>query len=284
VSPILLLLAFLLVFVAAAVHYLVTARPGAEGPIPTKIDRTDETRPVRASLESFVRSLSAAVSFGAILGLLIGGIGSRLAMRLLFLTSADSVKGLESDDGFVIGQFNLLDTLNLISFGTLIGVFGALIYLLIRRWLPKDRPLRLITTTALAAVMVGAAIVHPEGVDFTVLGPLWLAITLFLVIPGLFGALIARFVDRADQPDSWFQRRRLVVAASPLILLLFPLALIPLAVPIGITLLGRWTAVRNPRLIQLWESDQFQWAGRITIVGIVALASVALINDVRALA
>ena len=40
---------------------------------------------------------------GAIAGLLIGGIGGRLAMLLLRLTSDEIVLGLTSDDGFEIG-------------------------------------------------------------------------------------------------------------------------------------------------------------------------------------
>lgn len=283
-SPFLLLVAILLLFVAAAAHYVMTQRSLTARLSPDQtISASEQQISRRASFESFVRSLSAAVSLGAILGLVIGGIGGRLAMRLLFLTSPDSVKGLESDDGFVIGKFGLVDTLNLLAFGVLVGVFGALVYLLIRRWLPKERRFRSFTSGGLAAATVGAAIVHPDGVDFTLLEPLWLAVALFLVIPGLFGVLIAPFVDRTDEADSWFQRKRMVVAASPLILLLFPLALIPLAVPIGITLLARWAALGNPRLLQLWESEQFHWAGRITLVGIAALGIFALTDDVSAL-
>ena len=43
------------------------------------------------------------VAAGAIAGLLVGGIGGRLAMLLLRLTSPDSVIGMRSDDNFEIG-------------------------------------------------------------------------------------------------------------------------------------------------------------------------------------
>jgi len=58
-----------------------------------------------------VRQDAAAVAWwvlvgaasGAIAGALVGGIGGRLAMLLLRLTSPDAVTGMISDDGFEIG-------------------------------------------------------------------------------------------------------------------------------------------------------------------------------------
>ena len=41
---------------------------------------------------------------GIPLGVLVGGIVGRVAMLVLRLTSPDSVRGVESDDGFTIGR------------------------------------------------------------------------------------------------------------------------------------------------------------------------------------
>lgn len=266
-----------MVFVAASVHYFLTARSRPEPP------EARSVAGVKASFENLFRSLSAATSYGALLGLAIGGIGSRLAMRLLFLTSADEVRGLESDDGFIIGKFDLADTLNLVLFGTLVGLMGGLVYLLIRRWLPGPRIPRSAVAGAGAGTVVGSAIVHADGVDFTVLGPLWLAIGLFVLIPASFGWLISVLVDSADRTESWFRRKRLGVALIPLVLLLFPPVSIALAIPLGLTLLCRWVATRDPRALPLWESRQFLWAGRLAGLAIGALGTLALINDIRAL-
>ena len=57
-------------------------------------------------VESLVRVVSATIVIGAGSGAVIGGLGGRLAMRILFLTSGDGVKGLTSDDGFEIGRFH----------------------------------------------------------------------------------------------------------------------------------------------------------------------------------
>ncbi len=90
-------------------------------------------------------------------------------MRLLFITSSDSVRGLQSDDGFEIGRFDLVATLNLVSLGALIGALGGLIYLAIRRWLPRHRLVRSALCGLGAAMVVGSAIIHADGVD----SPLW---------------------------------------------------------------------------------------------------------------
>ena len=39
-------------------------------------------------------------------------------------------------------------------------------------------------------VVAANLIVHPSGIDFTVLGPLWLAVGLFVVVPAAYGPLM----------------------------------------------------------------------------------------------
>ena len=55
------------------------------------------------TLEPVVRLVSATIFIGAISGAVIGGLGGRLVMRILLLTSDDTVRGVTSDDGFEIG-------------------------------------------------------------------------------------------------------------------------------------------------------------------------------------
>jgi len=44
---------------------------------------------------------------GGIAGFVWGGVGGRVAMRIVFLTSDDTVRGVISDDGFEIGRISL---------------------------------------------------------------------------------------------------------------------------------------------------------------------------------
>jgi hypothetical protein len=61
-------------------------------------------------------------------GVVVAGVGSRLAMLLLRLTSSSSVGGVSSDDGFEIGRFTLGGTYNLLLLGAAVGVIGAVAY------------------------------------------------------------------------------------------------------------------------------------------------------------
>ena len=64
------------------------------------------------------RRNAAIVLTGLGLGVVIGGIGGRLAMYLLARLNPEAT-GVISDDGFVIGQFTLAGTLNLLVVGRL---------------------------------------------------------------------------------------------------------------------------------------------------------------------
>lgn len=149
---------------------------------------------------------------GAIAGLAIGGIGGRLAMLLLRVTSTDMVIGVTSDDGFEIGVVTT-DTLNLIAGMTLFGAINGVAYAAVRDWLP--RRLRLPLWVAVSAAVVGAAVVHEEGVDFTLLGPVALAIALFVALPGAAAALVVVLVERwADREPFADRRLRVVVVVA----------------------------------------------------------------------
>jgi len=128
-------------------------------------------------------------------GFLWGGIGGRLAMRLLFLTSGDRVRGLTSDDGFEIGRFSG-DTIFLLIGTSLLGAFAGAALGLLRRFLRGDRWIVVPAIALTAAVVGGGLFVEFEGIDFRLLKPLWLAIGLFVFLPGAWGATVAIATDR----------------------------------------------------------------------------------------
>jgi hypothetical protein len=140
---------------------------------------------------------------GTLAGVVWGGIGGRLAMRLLFLTSDERVRGVVTDSGFEIGTISL-GTVFLVLFsaigGGFLGAFGG--------------PLRMVTAgptwlVALGAgianaAFLGALLVAPDGVDFNVLDPLWLAVTLFVLLPGSWAATVVVLADRLARPGVVF--------------------------------------------------------------------------------
>lgn len=139
---------------------------------------------------------------GALAGFVWGGVGGRLAMRIIFLSSDDRVRGLTSDDGFEIGRFSA-DTIFLLIFASFLGMAGGLGYGLIRMLLEGPRWLIAIAVgVAAAAAAGGGFIVQSDGIDFRLLGPLWLTVGLFLLIPGAWGVTVVLLTERLLRPGS----------------------------------------------------------------------------------
>ncbi|MEP7115408.1 MAG: hypothetical protein ABI862_19250 [Ilumatobacteraceae bacterium] len=215
-------------------------------------------------------------------GALIVGFGSRVAMFVLRITSPSTVNGVESDDGFIIGEVTLGGTYNLLQLGAAVGIVGAGAYLLVAPWLIGPMWFRRLTTGVAAAAVAGSMLVHADGIDFTVLKPTWLAIGLFVALPGLFGTLIGMSVDAVSRPGSWTsdgRRQWLLVVVS---VACFPVTL--LLVAVALIVLIFWAIVRQaglPGLVRRIPAYALVIRAVWLLVAVVGL--VALISDIRAL-
>lgn len=157
------------------------------------------------------RWILLAGAAGAWAGLLIGGVGGRVAMFVLRTTSDDSVRGIDSDDGFTIGQFTAA-TGFLLGITTIIGLLMGLVVVLARSQLRGRSGWTLIV---LAGGTLGAAkIIKPHGVDFNRLAPQSLACAMFTFIPLAATALTLWFVSRW-RVWWWRDRRRTSIAMLP---------------------------------------------------------------------
>ena len=165
----------------------------------SEIDTVSKTSASARVFEG-VRVLAVA---GIAAGVLVGGIGNRLAMLALRLTSSDRVDGIESDDGFTIGRFTLSGTYNLLLLGAVFGIIGAAAYQWVRPWLIGPRWFRLLTIALGAGAVVGSMLVHADGIDFRLLTPTWFAIGLFVALPALFAVVVALAVEGVEDPESW---------------------------------------------------------------------------------
>jgi hypothetical protein len=239
----------------------------------------------RADLLVDLRAVGRRVWAGAIggflCGLVIGGIGGRLAMLLLRLTTGSEVAGLESDDGFTMGSFTSA-TLFLVGMASFVGAFLGIIYSFIRGWLP-ERSRRLATATFLGLIG-GAAIIHPGGVDFTALRPLWLAIALFILLPGLFGYALSATVDRllerpAGRVVPWLG---LAVAMFALVVIGVDGLRGGLIVPaLVVALVALLIASRKfPAVRALPRAPAVVWAARTALIAGAALGAFMLVNDI----
>jgi hypothetical protein len=132
---------------------------------------------------------------GGLSGLVWGGIGGRIAMRIVLLTSDHRVRGITSDDGFRIGTISAA-TIFLLIFTTILGAMAGFASGLIRMVTAGPTWAVAIGSAVASASVGGAAIVHTDGVDFRFLEPLWLTVGLFVLIPGLWGASVVFITER----------------------------------------------------------------------------------------
>jgi hypothetical protein len=227
-----------------------------------------------SSLSGSGRRVAAGVLGGLACGLAVGGIGGRLAMLLLRLTSDASVRGLKTDDGFTIGRFSG-DTVFLLLFTAALGVAGGLFYLAVRSWFPANR--RTLAMGIFGGVVGGALFVRPGGVDFTRLSPLALAIALFVALPAVYGAALSVLVERWHREESSLQRSWVGLLG------LLPLVFIALFGVFGLLMLvalaGTWLIRRTiPSSTAVWHSMLATWIGRALLAALTGIALTDLIQ------
>lgn len=242
---------------------------------------TDDVKEAGVRFREWMRVLIVA---GIPAGVLLVGVGSRVAMLLLRLTSPDEVLGVQSDDDFTIGTFTFAGTLNLLMIGALVGVIGAGVYRLVSPWLLGPPWFRRITTGMAGGAVGGAMLVHADGIDFTLLKPTWFAIGLFVALPAMFAIGVGWWVDRVARPDSVTARgpRRRWLIPLVLVLCIPPTAIIVAFVApfVGICAVGAGV----PQVQRVRARWQYGLAIRAGWLAIAAMGLVALVSDVRALA
>lgn len=183
--------------------------------------------------QELLELLRIAVVAGVSVGILVIGLGSRLAMLVLRVTSPGYVVGMESDDGFEIGRITLSGSYQLLALGAAVGVIGALGYVAVAPWLIGPGWFRRFTVGLTAGALVGSMVIVPGGIDFTLLEPTWLAVALFVGLPVMSGILLTLAVDLVATPESWTCRGRtawllpvvLLALVPPAALLLVPVVL-----------------------------------------------------------
>lgn len=234
------------------------------------------SRPWRASAEDAVRRLAAVTVAGAVLGVLVGGLGGRLAMGLLAVLNPDAT-GATSDDGFTIGRFTLGGTAQLLGSTWQLGLVGAFLYAILRGLVMGPRWFRVASMSVGSGLVVGALIVHTDGVDFTLLGPVWLTVGLFVAIPVVYAAALTLLVEHWLDPDGWPARVRLRTVMATLLLWLPVLPLLPVLAALW---LGSEWYRRQPDPPGL-AGPLLSWAARGVLAVLFLVAVADLVSDVR---
>jgi hypothetical protein len=199
-----------------------------------------------------LRETAIVVVGSGIAGALVGGIGSRLVMRLSAL-AAPEVRGALTENGNVVGEITLEGTIALMIFaGLSSAVLGAGAFVVVRPWLPRRTVPRGLVFGAFLLALSGAAVVDAGNADFAILGDRLLNITMFSALFVVFG-LVASFafvvLERRVPPAASLSPRLwalTAVCALPIVPGVLGVAF-AFAAPLGVTLIGAWVAM-------LWAS------------------------------
>lgn len=159
-------------------------------------------------------TLLAGILAGAGFGALIGGVGGRIVMRVIFLIDR-STDGAETDFG-TVGEITVGGTLTLLILSTLAGVFGGVIYVVIRRWLPWRSPVARGVFFGLL-MMFGPGVIFLGEVDLQIFEPAVPVFAMFVALIVLYGVVVAVVTDRLRPLPSTRPGARMETAARWLV-------------------------------------------------------------------
>ena len=138
------------------------------------------------------RSLGIDVLAGLLVGLVIGGLGGRLVMRLIAVVAGPSVTGQVTANGNIIGEITAGGTLALVLFsGVASGLLSGLLHAAARPSLPPSGARRALAFGLLLLAMLGYNVIDPENPDFRRFGSPLVNIGLFAALAVIFGGLVA---------------------------------------------------------------------------------------------
>lgn len=161
----------------------------------------DVPRTIDTISRLFLRSVLVAIVSGVGAGVFVAGAGGRLAMRLLAATSSDAVQGRTTEADATVGSITVGGSLFLMFFAAIFfGGLSGVLYMALRRWLPTGRLgglcLGLILLITLAPMIDP---IRRDNIDFDLVGPGWLALTVFAALTILQGFTVVAIAGRYSQ-------------------------------------------------------------------------------------
>lgn len=244
-----------------------------------KWGRLDFETPAPAEHVSFAEQSKRALWYldivvigGLVGGLLAAGAGGRLAMRLLAVTAGDRAQGRITEADEVVGEVTVGGTIGFIVFGGLFaGLVCAVIYLLLRKWLPRRR-WGALALGGVLLVTLGSRVepLRSDNPDFDLVAPGWLAVSIFAALAFLHALVLVAVMARVSRSLPLFAATRRVALAYLPLLLLLPTVFVGGAVVV--LMLAGAAVSTQPAVRRVSGHARVLLAGRI-LIAVVALAS-----------
>jgi hypothetical protein len=189
-------------------------------------ERLGERRSLAILRTPALLRLTSSIGAAAVSGIVVGGVGGRLVMRLSALAADDSRTGMLTENGNVIGRITVEGTLALLLFvGLVTGVSVGLFLFALRTVLPRRFLPGTLSTVLLA---LGATIaIDPSNADFVIVGHRALNVAMFIALFPAFGLL---FVVLAERSERWL--------VGPPLARIAPLSLVGTGLGVVLGLLG----------------------------------------------
>jgi hypothetical protein len=144
-----------------------------------------------------VREIAAGSFSGIVVGIIVGGLGSRLVMRVSAIAAGSGVQGVTTANGNRVGEITVGGTIALIIFaGVFTGIFGGLLYASLRPWLAPFARWRGLIFGLGVLGLAGSLILDAANSDFIILRPPLLNVAMFAALFLIFGIAIAPVFDR----------------------------------------------------------------------------------------
>ena len=149
-------------------------------------------------LAAIVRDIARGGLAGAVVGLVVAGLGGRVVMRLAAIL-VPSAAGAITENGNRIGELTLAGTAGLVLFGLIIGILATPVWVAVSPWLPRTVARRAAVMVPVALAIGARSLIEGGNPDFVTLRHDPLVVVSLLLLVAVFGAALALVDDVLDR-------------------------------------------------------------------------------------
>ena len=146
-----------------------------------------------------LRDIARGGISGVVAGIVVGGLGGRLVMRIAAILHPDAVGAL-TENGNRIGDITIGGTFTLVLLGLIICAMAGAVWVVVSPWITRQTGVRALLTAGVAIAIGTPLLIIGGNPDFVILEHDPAVVALLVGLVGLIGLSIALL-------DSWLDRR-----------------------------------------------------------------------------